>query len=248
MVGERRLDEIQAAFGGRVDDCRLERMERALRKRRERAHLLDLVAPELDAQRLPARAREDVDEAAPDGELASLVGALDTFVAGETERLGELLEADLLARCDPDRLRTSVLWRHRLCERRGRSGDEPTRSEHVECARALTDEVRRRLEAGAPVDAPTRQHRNAFVAEEPRSPVGSVARVLILRRQENEWAVELLVERGEQERQCRLGDPGGRRKRLGKVFEAFGRAELRDEWVEDRLVHDERPNPAGSAL
>jgi len=36
-------------------------MQCALRERRERTHLLDLVAPELDAQRLSARRREDVD-------------------------------------------------------------------------------------------------------------------------------------------------------------------------------------------
>ena len=248
VVDERRLDQIQAALGGRIDDRRLDRMQCALRERRERAHLLDLVAPELDAQRLAARRREDVDEPAANGELAALVGALDTFVARERERLGELLEADPLARRDPDRLRPRVRRRHRLGERRGRSGDEPAGGEHVERACALTDEVRRGFEAGAPVDAPARQHRDAFVAEEPGGAFGGVAGVLILRREQHERAVELLVERGEQQRQRRLRDAGRRRKRLGKAFEAFGRAELRNERVQDRLVHDERPNPTGSGV
>ena len=66
----------------------------------------------------------------------------------------------------------------------------------------------------------------------------SIAGVLILGRKKDERAIELLVERGEKQRQRRLGHAGGRRKRLGKAFEAFGRAELRYERVQDRLVHD----------
>ena len=223
-------------------------MECALRERRERAHLFDVVAPELDAQRLAAGRREDVDEPAANRELAALVGTLDTFVAGERKRLGELFEADPVARRDPDRLRPRVRRWHRLGQRRGRSGDEPAGGEDIERASAFADEVRRGFEAGAPVDAPARQHRDAFVTEEPGRAFGCVAGVLILRRQKHERAVELLVERREQQRQRRLRDAGGLWERLGKALEAFGRAELRNERVQDRLVHDERPNPAGSAL
>ena len=91
---ERRLVQIQAALDSGIDDRGLDRMQCALGERRERAHLLDLVAPELDAKGLAARRREHVDQPAANRELAALVGALDTLVARERKRLGELLEAD----------------------------------------------------------------------------------------------------------------------------------------------------------
>ena len=72
-------------------------MERPLGEGRECAHLLDLVAAELDPERLAAGGREDVDEAAADGELAALLGALDPLVAGEREVLREAVETGLAA-------------------------------------------------------------------------------------------------------------------------------------------------------
>src|SRR5438876_1536760 len=248
VVAEGRLYEIQEALDRRIDDRRFDGMQCALRERRKGTHLLDLVSPELDAKRFPPRRREDVDEAAPDRELPALVGTLDSFVARQGKRLGELFEADLLPGCNAKRLRPRSRRRHRLCERRGRSCDEPARGEDVERARPLADEVWRWIEAGAPVDTAARQHRNAFVTEEPRGAFGGVARVLILRSEQNERAAELLVQRSEQKRQRRLGNAARSRERLGVAFEAFGRAELRYERVQDRVVHHKRPNPAGSAL
>jgi hypothetical protein len=66
-----------------VDHCVLEWVKRALRERRERAHLLDLVPEELDAQRLAAGRREDVDKPASNGELPSVLRSLDSLVAGK---------------------------------------------------------------------------------------------------------------------------------------------------------------------
>ena len=60
-------------------------MERPLREGREGADLLDLVAVELDAKRLPARGREDVDEPTAHRELSALLGPIDPFVARERE-------------------------------------------------------------------------------------------------------------------------------------------------------------------
>jgi len=68
-------------------------MQRPLRERRERAHLLDLVAVELDPERLATRRREDVDEPTADSELAALLGTLDALVARESELLREPVEA-----------------------------------------------------------------------------------------------------------------------------------------------------------
>jgi hypothetical protein len=75
--------EIEPALGGRVDGRLLESVQRPLGEGRERPQGLDLVPEELDADRLPARRGEDVDEAAPHGELPSLLGLVDPFVTGE---------------------------------------------------------------------------------------------------------------------------------------------------------------------
>src|SRR4029077_18899826 len=69
LVQEGRLDEIQAALRRGIDGRALDRAEGTLRERREGADRLDLVAEELDPERLAARGREDVDETAADGEL-----------------------------------------------------------------------------------------------------------------------------------------------------------------------------------
>ena len=99
-----RLDEVLAALGGRDRSPLVDRVERALRERRERPDLLDLVAEELDAERLAAGAREDVDEPAADGDLPALVDALGALVAGERQRLDERVEADLGADANLDRV------------------------------------------------------------------------------------------------------------------------------------------------
>src|SRR6266542_1257404 len=72
-------------------------MERALREGREGADRLDLVAEELDAQRLAAGRREDVDDPAAHRELTTVVDALAARVAGEGERLRQTLDAELAA-------------------------------------------------------------------------------------------------------------------------------------------------------
>ena len=77
-------------------------MQSALRERREGADRLDLVAEELDPERLAARGREHVDEPAADGELSALVDPLDALVTRERKLLGETLDAGLLARGEID--------------------------------------------------------------------------------------------------------------------------------------------------
>ena len=78
-----------------LNDGVVDGVQGALSEGRERSHLLDLVTEELDAKRLTARAREDVDETAAHGDLSSLVHPLDALVAGERKRLHELVEAEL---------------------------------------------------------------------------------------------------------------------------------------------------------
>ena len=102
VVGRRervalRLGEIDAALGSREDGRLPDGMEGSLRERRERPHLLDLLAEELDAKRLPAGAREDVDQAAANRDLPALLHPLGAFVAGECQRLDEGVQTRLVA-------------------------------------------------------------------------------------------------------------------------------------------------------
>jgi hypothetical protein len=132
-------------------------VQRALREGRERPHGLDLVAEELDSQRLAPGRRKDVDQAAANGEVAAFLSAVDPLVAGQREQLGERVEPGRLAGREQDRRRPRFGRRQRLRDRSGGGADEAAGREHVECPRALTDEVRRRLETRAPAHAATRQ-------------------------------------------------------------------------------------------
>ena len=73
------------------------------------------------------------------------------------------------------------------------------------------------------------------------------ARGGVLRPAEDDLGRPALVEGREQERQGRFRHPGRRGKRVRECRQALALTELLDERVQDRLVHDERPNPAGSA-
>jgi hypothetical protein len=206
-------------------------MERALRERRERPDLLDLVAEELDPERLASRRREDVDEAAADRDLPAFLGPLDAVVAGEREVLHDCVDAGLLARPKAQRLGPLVARRHAFGERRGRDADDAARGEHVEGAGALAHEVRRRLKARVPADAAARQVRDVAVAAEPADRLGEVARVRVLRQHDDELAVEPLVQRGDDERERGLRHA----RTLGQLLRVGGEAvvlrELADEGV-----------------
>ena len=180
VVGQCGLEQVGDPLGRGIHDRVRDRVQRTLRERREHAHGLDLVAEELDAQRLPARRREDVDDAAADGELAALLRPLDALVPGEREVFRQRLDPRLVADRQPDRLRPLARGRQPLGERGRRGADEPAAGEDVEGAGPLADEVRRRLEAGAPTDAAAREQRNAVGADEPAGRLARVARVGVL--------------------------------------------------------------------
>ena len=217
-------------------------MERALRERRERTHRLDLVAEEVDPERLAARRREDVDDAAAHRELAAVVDALHPLVAREGERLREPLDAGLEARAQLDRLGARLHRRQALGERSRRRADEPAAREHVERARPLAHEVRRRREPRLPGDAAARQQADRVVAEEPGRGLGGVARVRVLRQEDDESALEPFVQRRKQQGQRRLRHAGARRQRVRELAKALVLDELLDECVQYRTVHDEGRN------
>ncbi len=133
----------------------------------------------------------------------------------------------------------------------GGGADEPARGQHVERAGALADEVRRRLEARLPAHAAAGQQRDALLAEEPAGRLGGVARVGVVGQEADERPAELLPERGEHERQRRLGDARAGRERLRERLQPLVRGELADEGVKDRTVHDDGTRHAsrpGSSL
>src|SRR5207248_1828427 len=67
------LQELAQPLARRVDGRLVDLPQRALREGRESADLFDLVPEKLDAERLAAGRREDVDEPAADGELPALL-------------------------------------------------------------------------------------------------------------------------------------------------------------------------------
>ena len=226
------LDEVAPALRSRVDHRLVDRVQRALRERRERAHLLDLVAEELDAKRLAARAREDVDEAAANGDLTALLHAIDARVAGQSQRLDERVEASLVADGDPERLRSPAVRRHAFRERPRRRGDEAPGGEHVERAGALPDEVSRRLQTRPEGHAAARQECDPRGIEVPPEGFGGVARVLVLGQDREEAAIAArLVKRGEHERQRRVGHARRRGKRVRERAKLLALGEHRDERV-----------------
>src|SRR5829696_9363051 len=132
----------------------------------------------------------------------------------------------------------------------GAGAHESAGREDVERPRPFADEVRRRLEARSPADSAAREEGDDLRPEEPARRLGRVARVRVVREQADERARELLVERGDEQGQDRLGHAGAGRHGAGEFPKALVRAKLVDECVQYRPVHDERRDtrPAGSSL
>jgi len=161
------LGEIGIGLEGGEDRRLVPRPGRTLRVHRERADGVDLVAPELDAQRIAER-RVDVDQAATHSELATLAHlVLDPVVAKVCKATDDDVEAGgrstgrhLLAHPERDRARLQ-LERHEALEQSHCLGDDhPTGGERGERLLALADDVRRRRHVGAVEDATRRQHRH----------------------------------------------------------------------------------------
>ena len=184
-------------------------MERALGERRERAHLLDLVAEELDAERLAAGAREDVDEPAAHRDLPALLDPLDALRSRRARALDERVEPDLVS--DATRIGSG----------RASSGGMPSASARAEAqtrppaastASARARSPTRCAGGSSPEsqrDAAARKERDAARVDVPADGLGGVARVLVLRerpRERGRRPEAVLVQRREDERQRGLGD------------------------------------------
>ena len=109
------------------------------------------------AERLAARGREDVDDAAADGELPALVGALDPLVAGEGERLRQTVDAGSRPGAKLDRLGP---------RRGGGSGS-------ASAARRRADEAARLEDVSARARSPTRCGGGSSPDSQPTPRLGS---------------------------------------------------------------------------
>ena len=200
VSGSRGLGEIETPLRRRVDRRALDGPERTLREGRERANGLDLVAEQLDAERITSGRREDVDDPSANRELAPLLDPLDAFVAREREVLCERLDAGLVADGEVEPSGPDIRRRHRLRERDRRGAHEAAGGEDIECPRALPDEVRRGFQARLPADAAAREQRHAVVAQVPGRCLGRIARIGVLGEENEQRPIELQMEGGEDER------------------------------------------------
>lgn len=91
LVGEQQLT------AGRRPQAVLGDLQGALVGDLEVADLLDVVAPELDAQGVFLGRREDIEDAAAHGELAALLDEFDTGVGGRSQRLDDLVQIGALS-------------------------------------------------------------------------------------------------------------------------------------------------------
>ncbi len=96
------------------DRHRLERVERALRGKGELAQRGDLVTPQLGADGTFTGGRKDVDDPAPDGELAAALDYVVALVAHRDQPSGELVEVERDSFTYLDRLQRAPRRRHQL--------------------------------------------------------------------------------------------------------------------------------------
>ena len=120
-----RLGQQQLAARRRPEP--VDRLERALVGDGEGADLLDVVAPELDAQRVLLGGREDVDDAAAHGELAALLDQVDARVRRVGEASYEVVERCGVTRGELDRLEVAEALDLRLEHRAHRGDDDAQR-------------------------------------------------------------------------------------------------------------------------
>jgi hypothetical protein len=193
---------VELGGGGKLDPLGV--AERALGEGREPADRLDLVAEQLDPRRALLGGAEDVEDAAADGELGTLLDLLDALVARGRETGDDLVEVDLLAGGDRQARRAQGGVGHRLGQRRCGGDDDRVLliAQGVERVDAQSDQVRRRSDVrgeagtarGIETDAARRQvgaqigrqvaGRTVVRGDQQRRPAGKAAIVLEHRRQQ----------------------------------------------------------------
>ena len=160
---------------------------------RERAQALDLVAPELHAQRIPER-RVRVDEAAAHGELATATDLLDALVAEFGEACHGGVEVDLRARREVNRPGLELERQEPLEQGHGLGDDDSAGAHRGERLLALADHVRRRRHVRPVQHAASGQHRHRGI--QVHREVGGEARGGLAVRRDHHAAAALLGQGG----------------------------------------------------
>ncbi|CAB4899292.1 unannotated protein [freshwater metagenome] len=119
------LREKQFSARRRDDEIDLVIGERSLIGDRECAELGDLVAPEFDADRMIGRRREQVENAAADGEFAALAHHVDAQVAEFDEAMDQAVEVQIETHFERDGFDLAETRGHRL-HQRSNGGDDDT--------------------------------------------------------------------------------------------------------------------------
>src|SRR4051794_14877352 len=105
-------------------DAVLVDLEAALVGDLEPAHLFDGVTPELHPQWVFLGGREDVEDAAADGELAAPLDHVDARVGDARKAPYDVIEVDVIAGTQADRLEVAEVWDLRLEHRAHGSDDD----------------------------------------------------------------------------------------------------------------------------
>ena len=137
-------------------------VERPLTGHGERAHRLDLVAEELDADRVITCWREDVDQTAPDRDLAASFDQLGSVVVERDKIADQHLRVVALSLLHDHRLDLFGA-RHHVLHRRQHRCDHDARlaaARAIQCFEAARDRLRPRREALVRQRLPWWEHRN----------------------------------------------------------------------------------------
>ena len=229
-------------LGRRVDGDLVDLAERALGEGREGADALDLVPEQLDPVGLAAGGREDVDQPAADRR------------SGPAPRRARPARS-LPARAPPRARRSPAPLRAPRAAGEGRAAGGGTGSASASAEaqtrppRASTSSARARSPTrcgggSSPEPSRTPREGSSATCSSPRNhPAASAASRASVSsgRSTQSAALELLVQRREQEREPRLGDTGACGQRGGKRRQALVGAQALEQRVEDRPVHDECP-------
>ena len=200
--------------------------QRPLGEDRKAPHRLDLVAEELDPDRLLLGSRIDVEDPSADRELPALLDLVDPLVAGVGEQQRDVVEVDALAAVQRQRLGPLRRVRNLLGER-DRTGDDHRRriGQRVHGGDPQPGQVGRRVEVGLEGGPARRVEMDGPGREERLHVAGQVASGAVIGRDDQGRARGLGVvatdQGGEQ-----VGAQGGRDVGVDRAFgPGHGRAE-----------------------
>ncbi len=187
-------------------------LERPLGGQRELAQGGDLVAPELGSHRSLERGRKDIQDAAPDGKLASSLHDVVALVAELHEPACELIEGRLGAGFKHHRVDVASGRRHQLGGPLRRGHHDPGSAlyqlaEDVQPATHRLDRGRHRL---ARQDLPTGKDLGPVATEERLDVVGNLLGLFGSGCDRQDGPIEVARESGKQERPCGVRSGYGR--------------------------------------